>query len=527
MVRCLMSVKTLFFFIFIASTFCGYSQRKKERDTSALIIQPGRVEFHIDDFNNQFDIVNGEEHGLLVYMESMDRSEGGFNWTFNLLDTALNKVWTRIFPIPYDTYLAGTEYHDGKYYMLYNASRYRNEDLLLIEIDGETGQFTTLEINTVFPIQLTFFEVIDDNVLLSGYTNFRPVLLTFNLNQQKPRVVPGFYDNKSDIIDVVIDDQSHMFTVVQSEKMRNNRFTMRAKTFTSEGDLIQNNVLSPGEKKNLVDGASTSFYGGFQYLAGTYSKKPSQYSRGLYLAKFVNGRQQFVKYHDYADLNNFFGYLNARREQRIKDRIERKKEKGKKPNFSYRLLVHDIIQRGDEYLMIAEAYYPRYSSYSSPGSYTGTGGYGASYGSYNPSFMGYKYTHAVVVAFDKNGNILWDNSFEIDDIETFYLEEFVAVNHDHDKTVLMYLEENTIRSKVIMGNEILEGKTFNPVRLNNESDEVKSKDPAVEGLKNWYGHVMYAYGEQRIQNEVDGVGTNSRRVFYINKITYNINRETN
>ena len=523
--RCPMRVKTSLFLLLFINVLILSAQRKKDQDTSAVIVQPGRIEFNLYDFSMQYDIVNGEDNGLLVYLETEDRTEHGYNWTFNLLDTALNQVWTRIFPIPFDSYLTGTEYHDGKYYLLYNASRYRNEDLLLLELDAETGNIQMIEINTVFPIQLTFFEVIDDNILLSGYTNFRPVLLTFNLNVQKPRVVPGFYDNKSDIIDIVIDDEAHMFTVVQSEKMRNNHYTMRAKTFTSEGDLIQNNIIEPGEKKNLVDGASTSFYGGFQYIAGTFSKKPSQYSRGLYLTKFVNGRQQFTKYHYYADLTNFFGYMNSRREQRIKDRIERKKEKGKKPKFSYRLLVHDIIQRDGEYLMIAEAYYPRYSSYSSPGTY-GTGAYGG-YNSYNPSFMGYKYTHAIIVSFDRNGNIIWDNSFGVDGVETYSLEENVAVNHTNDKTVLMYLDENTIRSKIVKGNEVYEGKTFNPVRLTYQSDEIKSKDPEIEGLKNWYGNVMYAYGEQRIQNDQGEGGRTSRRVFYINKITYNLQEETN
>ncbi len=91
----------------------------------------------------------------------------------------------------------------------------------------------------------------------------------------------------------------------------------------------------------------------------------------------------------------------------------------------------------------------------------------------------------------------------------------------------MYLDENTIRSKIVKGNEVYEGKTFNPVRLTYQSDEIKSKDPEIEGLKNWYGNVMYAYGEQRIQNDQGEGGRTSRRVFYINKITYNLQEETN
>ncbi|MEQ9307302.1 MAG: hypothetical protein RJQ14_25535, partial [Marinoscillum sp.] len=75
-------------------------------------------------------------------------------------------------------------------------------------------------------------------------------------------------------------------------------------------------------------------------------------------------------------------------------------------------------------------------------------------------------------------------------------------------------------SKVIQGNEILEGKTFNPVKLSYESDEVKSKDPEIEGLKKWYDQVLFAFGEQRIRNDSAADGRLCMKVFYINKISY-------
>lgn len=510
-------------FLILGACTTGQSQRKKDQDTSAHIYQPNRIEFQMDEYSLDYQVVNGEDDGLLVVQPSSDRMGDGYQWVFHYVDTLLNRVWNRTYVVPFEAYLVGSEYHDGKFYLLFNTSRYRSEELMILEFGIDQSVFNRYDISTVFPIQLTFFEVLEEYVIFAGYTNYRPVLLTYHLHDKMPRVVPGFYDNNSDILDIIIDDEARMFTVIQLERMKNRRNTVRAKTFTASGDIVQSNVVDPGDKKNLVDGASTMFYGGFQYVAGTYSKKPSQYSRGLYLAKFVNGRQQFVKYHEYADLNNFFGYMRERREQRVKDRIKRKKDKGKKPQFSYRLLVHDIIQRGDEYLMIAEAYYPRYSNTSS---YMGPGNSG-SYGRYTPSFMGYKYTHAVVVSFDRNGNIIWDNSFEINDVETFGLREFVAVNAYEDEIVLMYLQENSIRSKVIMDNEIIEGKTFNPVKLSFEWDEVKNKDPELEGLNVWYDKTMFAYGEQRIHNEMGTAGKLSRRVFYINKIQYHRNDAAN
>lgn len=517
-----MKVQVLIVLAIVFGVFSSSAQRKKERDTSSYIYQPDRVEFEISEKDLDFTLINGEEQGLLLAVETSNRSSDGYQWQLHHLDTALNVKWTRIMEIPYEAYLRGYEYHDGTFYLLFNSSRYRNEDLLLFEIEIASSTVEKIEVNTVFPIDLTHFEVIGNNALLAGYTNFRPVLLRFDLREKKPQVVPGFYGNNSDILDIIIDDDAKVFTVIQSERQTNKRYTITAKSFTATADLIQENEIKPGDKRNLIDGASTVFQGGFQYIAGSFSKKPSHYSRGLYLSKFVNGRQQFIKYYNYADLDNFFGYMNERREQRVLQRIQRKKAKGKQVRLSYRLLVHDIIQRGDEFVMIAEAYYPRYSS-SSMSPYT----YGTSYGRSNPSFTGYRYTHAVVVSFDRNGNIIWDNSFEIDDVETYALDEFVTVSVYEDEIVLLYLDDNSIRSKVIEGDEIIEGKTFNPVRLAYANDEVRNQNPDVEGLKLWYDRTMYAYGEQKIKNSIGAGGKINREIFYINKIQYHINKDPN
>lgn len=519
-----MKTRIFFTLMLVVSIVVSFAQRKKaDKDTSTFIHQPNRVEFDINDADVDFRLINGEDQGLLLAIETNTRTKNGFNWIFHCMDTVLNVVWTRIVELPYEAYLRGYEYHDGNFFLLYNTSKYQNQELLLLQANIETSSFEKIEVNTVFPIELTHFEVIGDNALLAGYTNFRPVLLKFNLVEKKPQVVPGFYGNNSDIMDLVIDDRAMVFTVIQSQRQANKRNTVSVKTFTSSADLIQNNVITPGEKKNLIDGASTVFQGGIQYIAGSFSKKPSHYSRGLYLSKFINGRQQFIKYHNYADLNNFFGYMNERRERRVKERIERKRAKGKKIKLSYRLLVHDIIQRGEEFVLIAEAYYPRYSNTT-----TSPYGFGSPYSTRNsPGFAGYNYTHAVVVSFDRNGNIIWDNSFEIDDVETYALKELVTVSVYEDVIVLLYLKDNVIRSKVIQGNDIIEGKTFNPVKLAFADDQLKNRNPDVEGLKLWYDKTMYAYGEQNIRNDKRSEERLNRKIFYINKIQYHLNRDLN
>jgi hypothetical protein len=210
--------------------------------------------------------------------------------------------------------------------------------------------------------------------------------------------------------------------------------------------------------------------------------------------------------------------MKARRRNRISKKIERKKVNGKKAKFNYRFLIHEIIEEGDQYIMLGEAYYPKYSSsgYSNFNSYAGLG-LPNNYGMY---FIGYRYTHAVVIGFDKKGNILWDNSFEIDDVLSFNLDQYVHADTRDGSIVLLYLYDNQIRSKIIQGSEVVEGKSFDQIKLAFDDDIVKEDDSEIEKLELWYGNNYFAYGEQHIKNMKDAGVKLNRRVFYVNKVRY-------
>lgn len=216
--------------------------------------------------------------------------------------------------------------------------------------------------------------------------------------------------------------------------------------------------------------------------------------------------------------------MKARRQKRIKDRIERKTIRGKKVKFNYRFIIHDIIPYQNQFIMTGEAFYPHYiyptqmfsgyrynpTSVAMPGSY------------FNPRlrndviFDGYQYTHAVVIGFDNNGKVRWDNSFEINDVKTMQLEQFVKIKPEKDRIILMYLFQNTLRAKIIHDAEVLEGKTQDPMKtnFNNETEDIQGLEN--EQLDYWYDGYFFAYGVQRLKQE----SGRARRVFFINKITY-------
>jgi hypothetical protein len=120
------------------------------------------------------------------------------------------------------------------------------------------------------------------------------------------------------------------------------------------------------------------------------------------------------------------------------------------------------------------------------------------------------------MGFDQNGKLLWDNSFEINDVKTFTLEQFVKLEVQGDRIALLYLYENELRTKIIKDDQVLEGKTFEPIKTSGANEIVKNDQTDFNRLDYWYRGYFYAYGVQEITNP----GTGKRRVFFINKIRY-------
>ncbi len=499
-------------------------KRKSKRDTSQVILQPQRLEIPIEDMRDDFDVVDGYEGGLLVVQDTHEGVDNGEIWQFYLVNRNLEIEWKLVQIIPTGVELIGYDYSLGYFFLLFDkANRYKEYQVTVIDVKGEKA--INSEIELPFAMDLQYFEALDEGILLVGNYNYRPVALVHDIVGDKPKVLPGFYNYNERVFDLVIDEENKTFSIVLAERMRNGKYTNRIKSFTYSGLVIEENLINPGEELNLVDGTTTNFGGGIQYMAGTYSVKTSTFSRGVYISKFVNGQQKFLKNHNYGDLDNFFAFRGERAQKRIERKVARKRARGRDPKFNFQLYIHDIIPSGDLNILIAEAYYTRYAQNSSS--------YGGGYSPYqigylnssnggfptNGSFLGYKYTHAIVLAFNSQGEVVWDNSFRTNDITSYNLEESVAVNIQGDNAAIMYIDDDQIKSKAVSGSNVIEGKTYNPIRLLEDGDKIRGRSDDIRGIKNWYQNNLYSYGLHRIKNK-NHPRPRVRKVFYINKIQF-------
>jgi len=484
------------------------------------ISQPLRYEIEIDNFNDDYYIVSAKEDGLFIFKElDKETKKNEYVWEIIRLDTSLQEVNRREVIIDDKFSFKGYSYDNGQFVMLFQEGYEFAKDLLFLTFSINSDTFQSYVYENLVPIKLTEFEVKNDAVVFGGNVNMRTVVMMYNFNAKKGVVLPGFYNDRSSLLQIVTKTEDPWVRIITSDRLQNKRYGITVRAFDTMGKARFTKSLEAKDDFSLTDGRVVNSSEGGNLLAGTYSiKRRTETSRGIYVADFEREDKDQIRYYNYANLENFFNYMRERRKNRIMKRIARKKIKGRKLRFSYRLFVQDIVKQGNQNILIGEAYYPTYSNSSR--------GLGYSSYSYDPFmsnrtsqvFDGYKYTHAVIMAFDNDGKLIWDNSFEINDLKSFQLEEHVHLAFLDKQIVMLYLYDQELKIKVIKGSKIIEGKFTESLKLMYESDEMKSNNEELEGLKQWYGNNFYAYGVNKVKNLRDENIKLNRKVFFINKI---------
>lgn len=482
----------------------------------AQVLQTSRLEIPLFKDGQNFEIIPAQESGLFLYR----RFSGPKNDPFEIikLDTAFQEKWKGYLAVDKRFLLMGKSVANNRLYMLLRYQDFSHNDMLVLSIDQDSGKYLTHTVRNFIPFSPSEFQVTKQAALIGGYYNRIPVVTYYSFATGKSKILGGLLNESGELTQIkTYPDGS--FDVLISAKNLQHQQTIWIKNYDAAGELLRNYALEPGENKSLLFARSLKTTNDMQVVAGVYGGRNTEYSRGLFIASVDPSGLQQLRYYSYADLQNFFKYMKAKREQRVKERIERRKIKGKKLRLNYRFMVHELVPYNNQYVLLGEAFYPRYTSADRGYSGGFFSPYSLGRGSYvrdGRIFDGYYYTHAVVMGFDPSGKLLWDNSFEINDIKTYTLEQFVKLEAQPDKIALLYLFENEIRTKIIQGNQVLEGKTYEPIKTKLDNDVLKKEISDATKLDYWYGNYFYAYGIQEISNPKFG----KRRVFFINKVSY-------
>lgn len=472
----------------------------------AQLQQNHRLEIPLLRNENSFEVLPTNQEGLLLY-RTIIKPLPAFQLIF--VDTLFTQKWTGILEVDPKLQLIQKIGSGNKAYFLFHRKDFSDINFTLYEVDLPTRNFKRYVIRNFIPFLPTHLVTTSNGALIGGYFLGRiPVILFFDFASTKSKVLPGLFNEAGELIQIK-SNPDDSFNVIINAKNPSRQKTLWIKSYNANGDLIQNAVLEPEENYSLLFGRIITQQQGNQLIAGVYANRNSDFSRGLFLARVDSEYDQQLFYYPFTDLDNFFKYMKAKREKRVTERIARRKIKNKKIRLQYRFLVHEFVPHKNEYILLGEAFYPRYKQMQQYG-------YGNMPG-VQAVFDGYQYTHAIIIGFNSAGDLLWDNSFEINDVRTFTLEQFVKMDVQEDRIALLYLYNDKIRSKIIQNNTVLEGKVFN--QLNMEFEEAtSSEDGNVSKLEYWYGDCFFAYGTQSIPHSK--FRRQPRESFVISKVRY-------
>jgi hypothetical protein len=505
--------------------------------TSLLFAQNARrVEIPVRNNPDQYAVIPAGNDGMVTFTEAQPG-----RITFARYDTTLVENWTVESQYNPNLKVMDYTYNDAYLYLL--LGNRRSPDYQVLRLSVSAGFAEKFDFYSLKDLDIVDFKATGNDVFLSARSRSEPLLLHVNLLNRKTRVLPAAFKGKTQIQSMEIDRNTGLLNVAFANQYKND-YKIIIKSYGREGEQTKSSLVTASADKRLMTGKLSSLNASEEMVLGTYGFKKSrpEYTQGLYISKLNVGNENpvFTRYYSFTDFKNFFKFQSEKEQARTKKRISHNRKKGTDLKLEYRFVVHDVVERNGEYVVVAEAYYPTYrnnnmySPFMSPWGFGPSFGYGfggfGGYGPYgyspwgspyrnNQIFDGYQYTHAVVAGFDKQGNLLWDNVLELNDVKLFTLREQVKVSFSGENVILAYSFKGKLKSKIIRGSEVVEAK--NDINLDSEYADDRVKKNQVNNIEYWYGNYFLAWGYQRISNtSQDRQVRGTRNVVYCNKVAF-------
>jgi hypothetical protein len=269
--------------------------------------------------------------------------------------------------------------------------------------------------------------------------------------------------------------------------------------------------LSQTEGKYIVNSTATKIGDNDYVVTGNFSLgRSATLSNGLYIAIIKEGKIDKINFYNFTELKNFFSYKSEKEQAKIEKKMDRAEARGKELVVSHFLAAHDVSKIENDYFLLAEAYYPTYRTVTTTNSNGSV--------STREVFDGYQYTHAFMVRFDKDANIVWDQSVKMQLLyKPMNVRRFVNVSKTEQGNVsLVFADARVIKSKTFDFN----GNTVNEV--NSELIETGDEDDktlrTISNIDFWYDTFFLNYGSQKIKNKGDDDQKGKRFVFFVSKV---------
>ncbi|WP_210466390.1 hypothetical protein [Rufibacter roseolus] len=507
------SWRYLFLLLCWGWVFCAQAQKKdKDKQKPEPPAQTYRAEIESDSYDEEHSVHTLPDTSLLVVSFKRNSWFSKDDFVLTKYNRELKQVWQTKYEHKTNHVLLQVAADRKLVFLLFSTPN--NKKLMLHKVNAATGVSTFSE-HTLPASYITIREMatLDGQVFLNGLDRDNLNMLHLDPNVDEIKLLPAVFGMEDDLGEFRVDTLTHAVEFVVAES-NGRRSRVQAKRMNTKGEVIGTYFLQPElDERNdntLQAGRLTPGDTLTKVLLGTYGFRTSVFAKGLYSSDLAGN----VNYYDFTKLDHFFEYMGPRAQRRMKAKFARQEAKGKPPVLRYRMYLHPIMPHPQGYALVGEIYYPQYRN-NSLNQYTNITGRYPDIRQARSNFDGYRFTHAIVCVFDREGKLLWDNSYKLQNETYPQLAPTVEAGVTPEGNIaLTYPEEEYIWYKTVKPNTYVSDDEKVEVRLQEESE--KRITSSNEGIVHWYGGNFVAFGFQRIKPDHGS----ARTVFYLQNMVF-------
>jgi hypothetical protein len=460
-------------------------------------------------------------------------------YLFEFFTTDLQLSSSPIIEIPIRDYheLIGYDKDGDKFYAFF--IKIGSSEKYLLEIDINTLQFTTTDLQKLLYMEYIEFLVSNNKAIFAGISDSKPILQAYDLADNSIYTFPEIYSKEQQIIQVRKVPDFGMIDVTVSKRDRLRKKQISLISFDETGNKIrQVNVDKiTDEHLELIEAFATPYQSYQNALVGTYGLKRREEYYGNYILSINEFGEYKIDYYNLKDYPNFFSYLDEKARNKKQKELQKYHDKETQAPIRPIFTLREIVENGPTRLIYNETFSGMYSRNSSRDGFYQNNMYRISHSqifqninylentttyrvpTQNLSLEGeYKYTAAHFALIHEDGRVLWDTSLQLPQKTKIQPFQFGQISFDGENLFFLYLEENQIAFSHIKNGEIISQDQLVEMTLINPNERVKDFQEGSLNLLHWYDDYFICSGTVRIRSLNEEGKEVIREVFFLDKI---------
>ncbi|PLX08849.1 MAG: hypothetical protein C0598_12100 [Marinilabiliales bacterium] len=493
-------------------------------NVSAQELSALRLEVPADIDIESYHVETLGQKGVIIFYESNElTNDKKRKWYFGFFDSSLNQKWLK-FLILEDKLRFVSSYKTGsKLHLLFrNIGSGRNESGYYEIVSFNANKDAFEQISGTFPAraEIMGFEIIGNTACLGININYEDTDLLFvNLTSGDIEPVKLAESYTSYIETVFANQVDNKFYIALKVKQDNryikdliHKVSPKGKTIEVREVLLDDNTKLLRKFRFCNLNNELAIFGLYDLYKGKlndFSKMEDEdnpKTAGLFYINYSGENDLSAKFIDFLKLDNINGSITNRKA------LMRKSANEDITSAFFNISKPEVMASNDNYIFSAEIYKPHYITETR----MDYDFYGRPYPYSYSVFAGYLFYDVIIISFDKEGNVKWNNDFILRDLKSFSLKRHSIIIDDGKYVTAAYVNNgniytNTYDRNIDIANDEAE------IASSNEKDRVVQDENNY--IKNWYDNNYIIYGYQKINNR-SLAKKDERTVFYLNKVVF-------